>query len=191
MTSNRQIKGKSLVAARLAKMERRHRRMAATSKRTSIGQSIGKEAYEIETKQMNVTIAPASFKPTTKKPIKRISAVAKRKTKSFIKPITNPKWQYVSEVISGRQRIHPMAQQPMDMPQGAQDVAMHSEVIKAWRYSKERLILDIEFVNGGIWRYYKVKPDIILGLKIAGIYGSVGRYFHRMIRLKYNDTRVG
>jgi hypothetical protein len=56
-------------------------------------------------------------------------------------------------------------------------------------YDPQASILEIEFVsNGEVWQYYDIPSNIFEELITAD---SKGRYFHRNIRGKYHDTRVG
>ena len=48
--------------------------------------------------------------------------------------------------------------------------------------------LHIAFNSGGLYAYFNVPNDIILGLLSAS---SHGRYFHANIKGRYGDTRIG
>ena len=46
-------------------------------------------------------------------------------------------------------------------------------------YDQERQILEIEFANGAVYRYFDVPAEVYRGLKAAE---SHGQYFHQHVR---------
>ena len=54
-------------------------------------------------------------------------------------------------------------------------------------YSKRRRILEIEFVNGAVYRYIQVAPNVYRGLMTAD---SKARYYDAKVRGKYLSLRV-
>lgn len=62
-----------------------------------------------------------------------------------------------------------------------------SSAIAAIGYSKRRQILEVEFVNGAIYRYLGVPRSIYHGLMRAG---SKTRYFHEKIRGNFRSIRI-
>lgn len=59
--------------------------------------------------------------------------------------------------------------------------------IAAVGYSKRRHILEIEFVNGAIYRYTQVAPEVYRELMNAN---SKARYYDTNVRGKYLSVRV-
>ena len=59
--------------------------------------------------------------------------------------------------------------------------------IAAIGYSKRRHILEIEFVNGAVYRYIQVSPDVYRELMTAP---SKARYYDRNVRGKYLSVRI-
>jgi hypothetical protein len=64
---------------------------------------------------------------------------------------------------------------------------VRSTVIASIGYSKRRHILEIEFVNGAIYRYLQVAPSAYHDLMIAD---SKARYYDAYVRRKYLSVRV-
>jgi hypothetical protein len=62
-----------------------------------------------------------------------------------------------------------------------------STAIRAIGYSKRRHILEIEFVNGAVYRYSKVTPSVHRELMSAD---SKTRYYDRHIKGNYPSRRV-
>jgi len=62
-----------------------------------------------------------------------------------------------------------------------------STAISAIGYSKRRHILEIEFVNGAVYRYLEIRPSIYRELMIAD---SKTRYYDSNIRGNYPSARV-
>ena len=62
-----------------------------------------------------------------------------------------------------------------------------STAIAAVGYSKRRHILEIEFVNGAVYRYLAIGPSIYRELMIAD---SKARYYDSNIRGNYCSVRV-
>ena len=54
-------------------------------------------------------------------------------------------------------------------------------------YSKRRHILEIEFVNGAVYRYVQVAPNVFRDLMTAD---SKARYYDANVRGKYRSLRV-
>ncbi len=48
-------------------------------------------------------------------------------------------------------------------------------------------VLEIEFLDGGIYRYYNVPESIYVGIMNAP---SCGRYFHQRVKDVFNSTKV-
>ncbi|MBY5992223.1 KTSC domain-containing protein [Ferrimonas balearica] len=65
--------------------------------------------------------------------------------------------------------------------------AVTSSAMDSFGYSKINRMLDIEFVSGGIYRYYDVPHSIVSGLHEAE---SKGRYFHQAIRDVFEYERL-
>ena len=62
-----------------------------------------------------------------------------------------------------------------------------SNVIASIGYSKRRHILEIEFVNGAIYRYLEVKPSVYRELMAAD---SKARYYDTNVKGNYQSVRV-
>lgn len=65
---------------------------------------------------------------------------------------------------------------------------VQSTAIAKIRYSKRRHILEIEFVNGAVYRYLDVPPAIYRGLMSAE---SKTRFYDSNIRKHYRSLLVG
>ena len=65
--------------------------------------------------------------------------------------------------------------------------AVVSKVIASIGYSKRRHILEIEFVNGAIYRYLEVAPSVYRDLISAD---SKARYYDTNIKGNYPSVRV-
>jgi hypothetical protein len=64
---------------------------------------------------------------------------------------------------------------------------INSTAIASIGYSKRRHILEIEFVNGAVYRYLEIRPSIYRELMIAD---SKARYYDSNIRGNYPSARV-
>ncbi len=64
---------------------------------------------------------------------------------------------------------------------------VHSTAIAKIGYSKHRHILEIEFVNGAVYRYLDVAPSVYRDLKSAE---SKARFYDSNIRSHYRSVRV-
>jgi|GEM_PF-1711946 KTSC domain len=64
---------------------------------------------------------------------------------------------------------------------------VNSNAIASVGYSKRRHILEIEFVNGAVYRYLEVTPPIYRDLMIAD---SKARYYDAHVRGKYRSVRA-
>ena len=65
--------------------------------------------------------------------------------------------------------------------------SVDSKVIVSIGYSKRRHILEIEFVNGAIYRYLEVAPSVYRELMAAD---SKARYYDANIKGSYPSVRV-
>lgn len=65
--------------------------------------------------------------------------------------------------------------------------SVDSKVIASIGYSKRRHILEIEFVNGAIYRYLEVAPSVYRELMAAD---SKARYYDANIKGSYPSVRV-
>ena len=63
--------------------------------------------------------------------------------------------------------------------EGIHRVAVSSSAMRSVGYDANRNILEIEFPNRTVYRYYNVAPEVHRGLMAAD---SHGRYFHGHIR---------
>jgi hypothetical protein len=64
---------------------------------------------------------------------------------------------------------------------------VQSSAIAAVGYSKRLHVLEIEFVNGAIYRYLDVPPDVYRDLLAAK---SRARFYDQNIRAKYRSVHV-
>jgi hypothetical protein len=64
---------------------------------------------------------------------------------------------------------------------------VESTALRSVGYSKRRHILEIEFMNGAIYRYYEVDPSVYRELVSAD---SKAHYYDFNIRRKYLSARV-
>ena len=64
---------------------------------------------------------------------------------------------------------------------------VHSSAISAVGYSKRLHLLEIEFVNGAIYRYLDVPPDVYRDLLAAK---SKARFYDQTIRARYRSVHV-
>lgn len=62
-----------------------------------------------------------------------------------------------------------------------------SSNLKSIGYDQSSNILEIEFLSGGVYQYFKVPSQIYLGLMNAT---SKGNYFHANIKEKYKYNRI-
>jgi KTSC domain len=65
--------------------------------------------------------------------------------------------------------------------------AVQSTAIAKVGYSKRRHILEIEFVNGAIYRYLDVAPSVYHDLMLAG---SKARFYDANIRRHYHSVMI-
>lgn len=65
--------------------------------------------------------------------------------------------------------------------------AVKSSNLKSVGYDQSTNILEIEFLSGGIYQYFKVPNQIYLALMKAT---SKGSYFHKNIKNAYEYNRV-
>jgi lysyl-tRNA synthetase class 2 len=64
---------------------------------------------------------------------------------------------------------------------------IESSAIRAVGYSKRRHILELEFVNGTVYRYLEVAPSVYRDLMTAE---SKARYYDANIKRNYRSVRV-
>lgn len=64
---------------------------------------------------------------------------------------------------------------------------VQSSALAAVGYSKRLHALEIEFVNGAIYRYLEVPPSVHRGLMSAG---SKARFYHARVRGQYRSLHV-
>ena len=62
-----------------------------------------------------------------------------------------------------------------------------SSNLKSIGYDQSSNILEIEFLSGGIYQYFKVPNQVYLALMKAT---SKGSYFYRNIKEQYNYNRI-
>ncbi len=67
-------------------------------------------------------------------------------------------------------------QEAEQRPDGIHRVAVSSSAVRSVGYDEQRQILEIEFPNRAVYRYYDVPPNVHRGLMAADAHG---RYFHR------------
>jgi KTSC domain len=63
----------------------------------------------------------------------------------------------------------------------------NSSNIARFRYTKETMVLTVEFKNGGRYDYYDVPENIYNGMKSAA---SVGQFLAQNIKGKYRYARA-
>ena len=80
----------------------------------------------------------------------------------------------------------PQKTQPFAMPQIAR-VPVVSSMMRSVGYDDDHAVLEIEFINGPVYRYHAVPRREWTGLMEAE---SKGRYFDAFIRDKYPMRRV-
>lgn len=66
-------------------------------------------------------------------------------------------------------------------------VHLESSVFKATRYLEEKQLLDLEFHNGAIYRYFEFPPDQYRDFLAADSYG---RYFNQHILDRFREERI-
>jgi len=66
-------------------------------------------------------------------------------------------------------------------------VAVKSSNIREVGYDEDSRILEILFVDGGLYRYFDVPESIYRGILTAP---SAGKYFHGHIRDRYRCERI-
>ena len=86
---------------------------------------------------------------------------------------------------SPEQNIQSEAQHPVisHIPRDS----VNSKAIASIGYSKRRHILEIEFVNGAVYRYLEIAPSVYRDLMIAD---SKTRYYDANIKGHYPSVRV-
>lgn len=60
--------------------------------------------------------------------------------------------------------------------------AVQSSNLKSVGYNKNKKVLEIEFLSGGVYQYFEVPKDVHTDLLNAE---SKGKYFHAFIKNKY------
>jgi hypothetical protein len=65
--------------------------------------------------------------------------------------------------------------------------AVVSAGIRSIGYSKRRHILEIEFVNGAVYRYWQVAQSVYLALMTAD---SKARYYDKNVKGRYRSVRM-
>lgn len=65
---------------------------------------------------------------------------------------------------------------------------VQSSNLHAVGYYKDTKVLEIEFIKGGVYRYFDVPEQVYLGLMSAA---SKGTYFLEHIRGHYRYERIG
>lgn len=65
--------------------------------------------------------------------------------------------------------------------------SVQSSDIAAIGYDEKALILEIEFISGGIYQYFAVPVNLYSSLIQAS---SPGKYFHQNIRLEYKYAKI-
>ncbi len=65
---------------------------------------------------------------------------------------------------------------------------VQSSSLRTVGYDKETKVLEIEFVQGGVYRYFDVDESVYLGLISAD---SKGTYFQKNIRGRFRYQRTG
>jgi hypothetical protein len=87
----------------------------------------------------------------------------------------------------------PALADPADMPKPAGIVSrikhlpVDSSALATVGYSKRRRVLEIEFRNGAIYRYFEVAPSVFHALLDAP---SKARFYDQNIRRKYRSVHV-
>ena len=66
-------------------------------------------------------------------------------------------------------------------------ITVRSDAIHAIGYDKERLLLEIVFTGGGIYRYVHVPPQLVMKFMRSP---SKGRFFQKHIRGSYGMERI-
>ena len=64
---------------------------------------------------------------------------------------------------------------------------MSSSAIRSVGYDEGQEILEIEFINGAVYRYFDVPADVYRGLMAAE---SHGRYFHQHVGAGYRYQKM-
>lgn len=64
---------------------------------------------------------------------------------------------------------------------------VESSAIASIGYDERTAVLEIEFVEGGVYRYYAVRPSVHRALMEAD---SIGRAFLELVRDRYPTERV-
>ena len=62
-----------------------------------------------------------------------------------------------------------------------------SSAVRSVGYDEERRTLEVEFENGGVYRYADVPPEEVVALLEAD---SIGRYMNKHIKSHYSAERV-
>jgi len=81
----------------------------------------------------------------------------------------------------------PVSEQPIgtapaaSREQAIERTPVRSSALQSVGYDQEQRVLEIEFTNGAVYRYFDVRPEVHRGLMAAE---SHGRYFHQHVRNK-------
>lgn len=67
-------------------------------------------------------------------------------------------------------------------------IPVSSALIKSVGYDPATRLLQLDFIGGGSYLYFRVGPDIYSELMTSQ---SKGRYFHKAIKGKYHQEKVG
>ena len=195
MPSNRQIKGKNLVKARQAKMTKRHIRKAAGAKRTKVGQSIGKEAFEIGTSGITISSGKETIIPLNIEVSRNIGHPAKekrrfRKKKRTIE-IVGRRYHYSGEPGIGVP-LSPIKNWKYKVKIDRLDprVAASGNVASSWisylEWNPYNKLTTMGLMDG--WNYvYDMKFKEFEGWYYAN---SKGTYWHYKLRDTYYDKYV-
>lgn len=81
--------------------------------------------------------------------------------------------------LAGRLAHYPHSSMPW--------VAVESSAATAVRYSVTRHWLDVEYTNGGQYRYFRVPPEVYRELMAAE---SIGTYLNQCIKPDYRYVRL-
>ena len=66
-------------------------------------------------------------------------------------------------------------------------IEVESTSLKSMAYDEEARVLEVEFVHGGVYRYYEVPIELYEALKTAE---SKGRFYQMKIRNNFAFERV-
>jgi hypothetical protein len=68
-----------------------------------------------------------------------------------------------------------------------QTQSVESTSLAAVGYDPANLVLEVQFKNGGVYRYFNVPYVVVEQLMTAG---SIGRYFSKQIRNRFRSRRM-